>query len=202
MDTLLKFVVLLLITIGISWTVPTWAQTTHRLSDNSGIQISGTSTLSDWAVKSQDVSGEMIFTASSKKAKGKEIQPGVIKNAKAVLEATSIKSEKGEAMDNKMYKALKSDAHPKITFLLTNPVQISKAPAKLSVTGDLDLAGVTHSITFLLDLSYTDNTFHLSGSKALKFSDFEMEPPTAMFGQIVTGNEIEVALDLYFTESK
>lgn len=100
-----------------------------------------------------------------------------------------------------MYKALKSDTHPKITFLLTNPVQISKAPAKLSATGDIDIAGVTHPMTFILDLTYADNTFHLTGSQPLKLSDFEIEPPTAMFGQIETGDEIEIALDLSFKES-
>lgn len=40
---------------------------------------------------------------------------------------------------------------------------------------------------------------HLQGSKSLKLADFQVEPPTAMFGQIVTGDEISVVLDLYFS---
>lgn len=177
------------------------AQVTYKLSAKSSIRISGTSTLSDWVVKSEGLSGEMIFTASEKKGKGKEIQTGVIKNAKAVLEVSSIKSEKGEAMDNKIYKALKNDMHPQITFLLTSPIQIQlKEPAKLSATGDIQLAGVTHPMTFVLNLSYLDNTLRFVGSKSLKFSDFEIEPPTAMFGQIETGDDIKIELDLFFND--
>ena len=33
-------------------------------------------------------------------------------------------------------------------------------------------------------------------------AEFDVEPPTAMFGQIVTGDEILVALDLYFSPAK
>lgn len=115
MGTIRKFKKLLLyVTFGLLVFIPVKAQVTYKLTANSSIQISGTSTVSAWVVKSQNVSGEMIFTVE-KRGKGKEIQTGVIKDAKAVLEVS--------------------------------------------------------------------------------------EPPTAMFGQIETGDEIEIALDLSFKES-
>ena len=179
---------------------PVHAQVSYEISPESTIQISGTSTLSDWVVKSGKVSGEMIFIASPKKSNEEGMQPGTIKDAKAVLEVSSIKSEKGEAMDNKMYDALKNDAHPQIIFSLTQPIALTKAPGKLSVTGNIQLAGVTRPMTFDLNLGYANNAFHFAGTKSLKLSDFEIEPPTAMFGQIETGDAIVVEMNLFFTK--
>jgi polyisoprenoid-binding protein YceI len=168
------------------------AQTSYTVAPASSISISGTSTLSNWVVRSQQVSGEMTFTGS--------IGPGTIKAAKAAVEVSSIRSEKGETMDNKMYNALKEDSHPEITFVLTKPIALSKAPARLSATGEVTIAGVTNAMTFELDLTYADNAFRIQGTRSLKLSDFNIEPPTAMFGQIETGDEIDVRLDLVFAK--
>lgn len=195
-----EFLKLLSVAIGMGMCVPLSAQVIYNIAPASNIQISGTSTLSDWVVRSEQVSGEMTFTPSPKKAKGSEMQNGTIKDAKAILEVSTIKSEKGETMDNKMYKALKNEAHPQITFELTSPVELQKAPAKISAAGNVQLAGVIRPMTFEVNVSYADNKFHLEGSKSLKLSDFEIEPPTAMFGQIETGDDIVVKLDLFFAK--
>ncbi|HEX8037716.1 MAG TPA: YceI family protein [Chryseosolibacter sp.] len=173
------------------------AQVTYRLSGNNGIQIAGTSTLSDWTVASREVGGEMTFTPS-KKGTATTFRPGVIRDAKATLQVSSIKSEKGETMDAKMYKALKGESHPEIIFVLTKPLQVSRSAGTISAAGNLEIAGVTRPMMFELDLTCADGNFHLEGSKNLRFSDFEIDPPTAMFGQIVTGDEISVKLDLTF----
>lgn len=197
LDTFIK---LLYATPGLFLFLPLQAHVTYSISPASKIEISGTSTLSDWVVRSGQVSGEMTFAAvSGKPGAGHAVQAGMIKDGKAILEVSSIKSEKGETMDNKLYKALKNDAHPRITFSLTQPVQVVKGEKSVSATGNVEIAGLTRPMTFDLTLSYLNDTFHLRGSRSLKLSDFNIEPPTAMFGQIVTGDEITVGLDLTFT---
>jgi hypothetical protein len=188
-------VVLLLINLVVI--LPLSAQDRYNMSTGSSIEISGTSTLSDWIVSSKQVSGEMTFTASREKGKASGMQSGTIRQATAILEVVSIKSEKGETMDNKLYKALKSDQHPRITFVLTNPVRVSGA-AEVSASGHVEVAGVSRPMTFDLKLNHTNQGFQVTGSRALKLSDFQIEPPTAMFGQIETGDDIVVKLDLYF----
>lgn len=173
---------------------PAFSQDLYKILPASSVQISGTSTLSNWVVRSQSLSGEMTFSATSKTAK----TAGTIKNAKAVLEVSSIKSEKGETMDNKMYGALKMESHPQITFALSQPIDIANVPAKLSATGNVTLAGVTRSMNFDVQFISAENGFHIQSKKSLKLSDFEIEPPTAMFGQIETGDEIVVELELRF----
>ncbi|MEX1240524.1 MAG: YceI family protein [Cyclobacteriaceae bacterium] len=193
-----KFSELLIIVFGMVGCIPLRAQVIYKLSTSSKVQISGTSTVSDWAVKSQGVSGEMTFAGSVERSAANPSPKGTIREGKAALEVATIKSEKGEAMDNKMYKALKNDAHPEITFLLTQPIQLLKVPATIPAMGTVEIAGVKRPITFDLNLTYAENAFRLQGSQSLKMSEFEIEPPTAMFGQIVTGDEIVVELDLLF----
>ena len=173
-------------------------QTTYKLQPPSSIEISGTSTLSDWVVKSQQISGEMTFTGSTK---GATSTNGTVSNANATLDVLTIHSEKGETMDNKMYAALKNEEHPRITFSLTQPLKVMTAQSTMQATGDVELAGVKRPMTFALNLvSMADNSFRFKGTASLKLSDFSIEPPTAMFGQIETGDEITVQLDLTFAK--
>jgi polyisoprenoid-binding protein YceI len=168
---------------------PVLSQASYKVLPASNIQISGTSTLSDWVVKSDQVSGEMILATGSK---------AIIKSAHAALEVSSIKSEKGEAMDNKMYNALKHDSHPTIKFKLTKPLELAESVSRFSAAGNVELAGVTKPMTFDLEFTRAGDTLRFQGKRSLKLSDFDIEPPTAMFGQIETGDEIVVAVDLVF----
>lgn len=170
-------------------------QDAYKLLPSSAIRISGTSTVSNWVVSSAHVSGMMMFDS---RPGATTASRGTIKEARASVEVESIKSEKGETMDNKMYNALKKDANPLITFTLSDPLVLQAVPGKLAVKGVVNLAGVTRTIIFDLNVTHADNTFHFQGTKSLKMSDFEIEPPTAMFGQIVAGDEIAVEFDLRF----
>ena len=178
------------------------AQTSYQISSPSKVLISGTSTLSDWVVKSEGLSGEMTFTPSGEKAQKGAFQAGIVRHGQAVLEVSTIRSEKGETMDNKIYNALRNDAYPRITFVLTDPISLSNASRKATATGTVQIAGVTRPMTFELEVDPVENVFHFYGSRSLKWTEFGIEPPTAMFGQIVTGDDISVTLDLYFYPSK
>lgn len=61
--------------------MPAHGQLIYRVAPSSAIHISGTSTVSDWVVKSQNVSGEMVFTPSGEKATGHPRGGGAIKDA-------------------------------------------------------------------------------------------------------------------------
>lgn len=173
--------------------VQAFPQESYKVLPASSIEISGTSTLSNWVVKSSQVSGEMTFDAGLKRN-----GPEVIKSARVVVDVSSIKSEKGETMDNKMYGALKHDSYPQIAFVLTNPLDLPKGASKLSASGNVNLAGVTKPLIFDLEVRREKDAFRFQGRKTLKLSDFDIEPPTAMFGQIETGDEIVVSLDLLY----
>jgi polyisoprenoid-binding protein YceI len=120
----------------------------------------------------------------------------------------SIESPRGPVMDGKTYDALKSEEFPNITFLMkenviTSITDKSVNKFKLLVTGDLTIAGFIKTITLTLNGQRLDNySFRFEGSYSLKMTEYNVVPPTAMFGQIVTGDEVTMAFNLLLDEMK
>lgn len=168
------------------------------ISPQSEMTISGTSTLHNWTCNVTTIKGSV--TVDEKILKKGEFKKGDKIAAVSVrVPVTSIKSERGETMEQKMYNALKYEAHPDITFSLTdNQVTTGgKASFALEAKGNLTIAGKTNAITLPVSGSRSgDGALAFAGSYKLNMKDYEMEPPTAMFGQIVTGEEVEIAFKI------
>jgi polyisoprenoid-binding protein YceI len=107
--------------------------------------------------------------------------------------AESLKSGKG-GMDKNAYSALKTDKNKHITFQLTSAKIEEKT---IRCHGNLSIAGTTKQID--LDATYTirpDGSFQFKGSKKLAMRDYNVDPPSFMFGSVTTGNEITVSFDV------
>ena len=162
---------------------------TKFYSSNLDISIKGTSSLHDWEMKSNKGKCEVEFVlGANDKISG-------ISDLKFNLDATTIKSEY-TMMDNNTYKALKTKSNKNISFaLVSGTVTQSDATSYLvKVIGNLTIAGKTQKI----DLAGTakqnaDKSLTITGSKKLKMTDYGVDPPTAMFGTIKTGNDITIS---------
>ena len=158
------------------------AQEMYSLQDDSTLKINGTSTIHDWTVAAEQLNGKL--TADSNAPKSIEFD--------VVVEG--IKSERGPTMDNKMYDALKKDEHPKINFTL-------KEVKKSSVlVGALSIAGQSKNVEIPVTLDHKGDNIKLAGKYGIALTDFGIEPPTAMFGQIVVGEKVEVEFALNFSK--
>ena len=70
------------------------------------------------------------------------------------------------------------------------------------VEGSVTVAGVTRAVSFDADLSYNEwSQVVAKGRVPLKMTDFDVDPPTALFGVIRTDDEIEIKFEIYFSES-
>lgn len=163
----------------------------YTLSKSSEIKVSGTSSLHDWIMTAERVNGEGSLI----------IENNEIKEAtdlKVVIGVESLKSGKS-GMDENAYKAMNSKKHKNITFNLT-----SLTPAagnKMTATGKLTINGVTKTIkintTYKID---SNGTVTFSGAVPFKMSEYSVEPPTAMFGTIKTGDEITINFNTEFVQ--
>ncbi|MBR9919305.1 MAG: YceI family protein [Bacteroidetes bacterium] len=150
--------------------------------------ISGTSSVHDW-----------VSEVTEMKAKGSmTVENGAI-TAISGLEVTipveSIESPKGSIMDGKTYDALKSDDYPNITFKLTaiNFISAYNGGYSISARGKLTMAGETRSITIqAFATKNSDGSYTFKGSKDLKMTDYNIDPPTAMLGALKTADEITI----------
>jgi polyisoprenoid-binding protein YceI len=158
------------------------AQTTYKVSDESKMIIKGTSTLHDWESDVTQLQGE-----AQVELKGQQPQ---FQQVDISIPVESIKSGKG-AMDKNTYKALEEEEYPNIQFSLNEIESIDQKTIK--ATGDLTVAGNTQTVVVNAEYEIKSaDQISLKGSHSLKMTDFGIEPPTAVFGTIKTGDEITI----------
>lgn len=150
------------------------------------VYVSGSSTLHDWKATVGTVSDYPENLSVGKDA---------IESFSFKADVASMDGGRGSTMNNKIYKALKSDTYPQITFEQKSPAMIKALPGgqfKLTSSGLLSMAGVEKMIDVEVMGTKKDGKLVFQGSKPLKLSEFEIDPPSAMFGQIQTHDDITV----------
>lgn len=170
----------------------------YAVTDSTKMTVSGTSTLHDWTSKVTIVKG--FVELDEKFAKNGKVKQGeIIELVSLEIPVKSIISPRGATMDKKTYDALKSEEHPNITFKLENNQVTSVNGEKfmLNANGRLTIAGVSKVVQFPVEgRLISDQRMGFTGAYKLNMKEYEMEPPSAMFGQIVTGEEVEIKFDL------
>lgn len=160
-----------------------FAQEAYTLSPDSKLTIDGTSTVHDWTVLANSISGSITA------------EEGLPKTIEFEVSVADIQSERGAAMDKKMHAALKKEEHPKISFNLTEVKNTT------NLAGKLNIAGQEKAIEIPVKMNADDGSLKISGEYAITLQDYGMEPPTAMFGQIIVGNDVSVKFDLVFSKN-
>lgn len=160
------------------------AQESYKLVD-SKMTVSGTSTLHEWESDVTDVNIQASLTFT-------DGQLQAIPSMSVRIPVKGIKSSHGKMMDNKTYGALKSDAHPNVTFQLQSAT--IKDKNNLTATGKLTVAGVSKTVKFPVSMKASaSGKITFSGKYSLLMSDYKMEAPTALMGSVKTGDEVTIA---------
>lgn len=182
-------VIISMITLLMILAVPTYADgfvyVQHKM------MIHGTSTLHDWKCP-----------ANKMKAKGDvTLQNNELQSVNSMwveADALSIKSDK-EDMDEKIYEALKTDAHQYITFTLGKVKSMTKKGNEwiLETTGKLSIAGKSNEVDMTIKATVDANgNVTFKGEKKLLMTSFGMTPPKAMLGMIKAGDEVRLDFTL------
>lgn len=158
-----------------------FAQDTITLSDYA-VQVAGTSTLHAWTVDVNKAQGQLALDTA-----------GTPTYVHMEFEVETMVSGRGPVMDGKVKKALKAQTHPWITFESSSIVRNSE---KLNVIGLLDIGGVKENV----ELEVMSNHNNYTTTSDLSFSQFDIIPPSAMFGQIKCGDDISITFDVTFSK--
>lgn len=104
-----------------------------------------------------------------------------------------------DTMNDHMWKALKAEDHPQIRFELTDYRVTGQSgdTATLELPGELTLAGVTrpHSITAQA-VPQADGSLRVLGSSQFEMTEFDVKPPSLMFGLMKVHPPVTVHWDL------
>ncbi|WP_074226153.1 YceI family protein [Algoriphagus halophilus] len=172
--------------------VQSTAQTKFSFSELKEMKVSGTSTIHDW---------EMVAEKGVSATASMSLENGQLKGIfclKVELKAESLKSG-NKGMDNNAYKALVTDKHPTISFELVGPAQINGN--KISANGKMTISGTSQTIPMVVAYQVNGSKVTFSGTKEIKFTDYKIDPPKAVFGTIKTGNELTLSFDIALTQA-
>lgn len=169
----------------------TQAQEFNLSNDESSLTVLGTSSLHDWHVEAEKQSGEIVFL---------NVQDCQIDKINVEIETESLKSGKS-SMDKNTYKALNTDKFKTISYQLVEVKSVSNkgnGTFNVSTMGDLTISGTKKRIALDFTISIANSKIKLTGDKKIKMTDFNIEPPKALFGTITTGDDITIKFSTIF----
>lgn len=186
----------LLLTIALGTAVAQQAGVT--LMDKSTMQIDGTSTIHDWTADVEKMSVDIDFDAS---ALAGDTLKNPVNSLSLSVPVESIESGKG-GMNRKIYGALKKDDHPNITYELSSSDLAdtsSDSLFQLNTTGMLNVAGVSKEVSFPVEGSMQeDGSYKFTGSYEINMKDYDVDPPSAVFGTIKSGELVTISFEMFF----
>lgn len=152
------------------------------------ITIDGTSNLQSWSADVKDVNGSFELTLEDGKIVG-------IDKVDLSIDATSIEGSEGRRMNKKIYESLKTSSHPNVKYELRDILSLYENPgtARITALGVLTIAGVSRIIEIKpVGRVLPNGDIEFKGTETIDMTNYNIDPPTAMFGVLRTGDEVEV----------
>ncbi len=170
-----------------------YAQPTYKIKRTKDVAVvlQGSSTLHDWHMDAKDASGEAQFAFKP----GSKTELVSVNSLSFSVRAEDLKSD-SKALDKNAYKALKTDKYKEIRYTLTSSTLIPEAKGYLlKSVGKLTIAGVTKDVSLDVHcVPNSDGTVTCYGTYKLNMTDYNVVPPTFLFGAMSTGDPVTLII--------
>jgi polyisoprenoid-binding protein YceI len=169
------------------------------VSPDSKLWIDGTSNLHAWTCKAEKLDVAIDVEAAAASQFG-TAPTKALKQVQVKVPVRSLKCGHG-AMDDNLYKALKAtDGSPDISYLLATSDAVQGDATEsftLHTAGTLTIAGKANPVNMdVVGTRMPNGTVKAKGTLPIKLTDYDIKPPTAMFGTLKTGNEVKISFEL------
>lgn len=181
-----RVIVLILVLVA-----PVYAQTTeYMVAPESEMHVDGTSNQTpEWRVFATQIDGTLSMN-----------EEGRVDSVRLVIPSKMMKSRKSPLMDRGMHGALMANEHPEIVYELVSVSDFTVTGDNtftLNSTGNLTIAEATKEIMIPIEGTTQENgRVHFTGSHSLLMSEYNLKPPSMMFGAYRTGDELTVTFEL------
>jgi polyisoprenoid-binding protein YceI len=165
------------------------------------ITISGTSNIHAWTASTtaaQLTRVDLSPGLTAANALATLSNPGQVSAFAISVPASSLHSER-DGLDKNMWKALKADKHPDITFALARIEPRAGIEGGLRAIGTLQVAGVEREVALDLVAVQREEALSVRGEVALVMTDFGIAPPRAMLGMLRTDPKVSVQFETVVT---
>jgi polyisoprenoid-binding protein YceI len=156
------------------------------------ISVAGTSTLHNWDMESEKANCDISFNFDGANITG-------LSSLLFTVEAESLKSD-SKGLDKNAYKALDVGKHPEISFSSNYANIRSNGPNSyvISAKGKLTISGVSKEVwvAAVSTVNPADLSVQTAGSAKIKMTEYNVTPPSFMFGAMKTGDEITVKFNV------
>jgi len=199
---------------------PAGTKAVYDLATDSQVILEGATNISDWSSSSSqasarvmlDVDDSAVRTIFDKLQSGKlagdslRLPPGQPAIAELSVSVMSLHGD-SRGMDRDMHSALKASQFPSIQYRLEKltDAQARPDPATgkpeilLHVVGVLTVAGVQRTLATELTIQRDTNQHYLVNARTpMRMTDFQVTPPTALFGLIHAQDSLFVIFNLNF----
>lgn len=189
LKTILSFALIILgLNLGYSQSV------TYEVTAESNVQISGTSSMHDWKMHAPVKNCRIELNGSS----AENVLELV--NVEFQLLLDQLKSEH-KKMDDIALKALKSKEHPTIHFQSNTHLTLTTNGTATVVKGILEIAGTKKEVELtVVAKKDVQSDLIIQFEFPIHMEDYDVEPPSLMFGAITTGSDIIASFELYFNK--
>jgi polyisoprenoid-binding protein YceI len=178
--------------------IPTlgWSVSPEQLSlqPESKLWVDGGSTVKNWSCKA----GEVVAVVDGAPNAIAQVVGGEkgVRSVKVTVPSEKMDCGNG-TMNDHMKKALKVSDHPSIEFKMTG-YDVARGADGVSGTlnGTLTLGGVTKPIAIAATGKNEGGALRVNGTYELTMTDYELKPPTLMFGRIKVRDQVSVKFDL------
>jgi polyisoprenoid-binding protein YceI len=165
--------------------------------DSAKVSLAGTSNIHEYTASTTKV--RIIRAQLGASAVGAEfwenaLKPGTVDTFEIAVAAGTLTSPK-EGLDKNMYKALKVQEFPDITFRLVRFDLAGKPAGAAKAIGMLKIAGVEREVAMDITTKRTDTTLAVQGRIELLMTDYGIKPPTAMLGMLKTDPKVTVTFE-------
>ena len=162
------------------------AQTKYKVGSDVELKLTGTSSLHDWEMLSNQATGEGVLI----------LQDGDLVKVESLtvqMPAESLKSGKG-AMDRNAYSAIDTKKYKQVQFVLNSFT--NTGANKWKAGGNFTIAGVRKAASFDVTSSKSGNNFKFEGKYTFNLTDYSIDPPTALLGTVKTGDEVTIHFNI------
>lgn len=194
------------------WSAQGAEMTRFAARSGSKMRIDGTANMihTKWSVQSTLVGGYIEAGPGFPTEPGQAEKPGKVEaKVESFVPVRSLKSIENDGshysdhMDDIMYEKIKAQAHPRITYRMTElvlkePAKSKDAPYIFDSKGELQVAGVTNAVSMPVEVYLLgDKKMKVTGSTTLKMSSFKVEAPTVnlVLGELKTGDDVKISFE-------
>ena len=166
-----------------------------RMDNSSEIIVEGTSNIHDWEMKANSKKGGATITTEDGKLTG-------ISSLQVTVPAESLDSGKG-GMDKNAYKALNTSEYKNIEFKLDEVKKIEAQGSdsyKVNGLATLKISGVSKQVPVTFTVKLSGNKLQINGEQKINMTHYKVDPPTAMFGTITTGEDLTIKFKSTFSK--